>query len=65
MKRTLTLLVALVVPTLAACPDRKEAIDTVGGMPAQQVDIARKRIEAAEAKMIKQNAAIDDATAPR
>ena len=47
------MLPALVVVALAAtaCPDRKETIDTVGGAPKAQVDIAKERLEKAEDKL--------------
>jgi len=64
MKRTVSVLVCLLLPGLAGCPDRKEVIDQVGGAPAQQVDIARQRIDKAEANLQKQGAAADAVAAP-
>lgn len=55
MLRTSILLVAVVftVVVLPGCPDRAEVIDTVGGAPGRQVEQARERANAAEAKLKK------------
>jgi hypothetical protein len=36
---------------IAACPERKEAIDKVGGAPKEMVDTAKERIGKAEDKL--------------
>ena len=54
MLRT-ALLTTCVILATAACPDREQAVDTVGGAPGRQVDDARIRIDRAENKL-KQNA---------
>lgn len=41
----------LVLAFLTGCPDRKEAIEQVGGAPKAAVDEARVRIDKAEAKL--------------
>jgi hypothetical protein len=50
MKKLCAVIIALSA-TLMACPERKEAIDTVGGAPKAQVDNAKERLDNAEAKM--------------
>jgi len=55
MLRT-ALLTTCVIIAATACPDREQAVDTVGGAPGRQVDDARIRIDRAENKL-KQNAA--------
>lgn len=54
MLRT-ALLSACILLVATACPDREQAIDTVGGAPGRQVEDARVRIERAETKL-QQNA---------
>jgi hypothetical protein len=54
MLRTV-LLGTCVILVATACPDRQEAIDTVGGAPGRQVEEARVRIDRAEVKL-QQNA---------
>ena len=52
--------VVMLFSFLAGCPERKEAIDQVGGAPKAQVDNAKERLGKAEDKL-QQNAAAADA----
>ena len=54
MNRSLrSLLLVTAVLALGACPDRHEAIDTVGGAPGRTVEDARVKADAAELKLKK------------
>lgn len=52
---------AVVVVAVAACPDRKEAIDKVGGAPKNEIDQAQARLHADEQKFQKQAQQANDA----
>ncbi len=56
MLRT-ALLFTCVILVATACPDREQAVDTVGGAPGRQVEDARVRIDRAETKLQQNSAA--------
>lgn len=51
VRALLAAVVAGLLTFAIACPERKEAIDQVGGAPAAQVDVARERLQRAEQKL--------------
>jgi hypothetical protein len=52
MKRAVVIVsLALLAASLGGCPERKDMINEVGGAPASEVDNARQRLDAANAKM--------------
>jgi hypothetical protein len=53
MRSVSTLLTAMILVALGGCPDRDDAIDTVGGAPHRTVEDARVKADAAEVKLQK------------